>query len=159
VAYAAVSDVIARAGRFAGAFQISGKHPDTNDIAGFLVDLSNEVDSAIRSRGFDPAALTQPIGDALRDLVAYGALARAYAALSLPPQPAYDEAKSIWDDGLAGIVAGTFTAIAELEAGAGGVSAGSLWDDEPAYGMNVPPSVRLGLNPYLAPLFEKHQTL
>lgn len=145
--YATRDDVLARAGRIGGAFSIAGKRPNLTDIDGFLDDLSDQVDEAIRARGFDPAALDANAQKSLLDLVAYGALARAARALgdrSPEVLSVLTEADAVW--GLAmgdgtnegTIAAGTFPAIAALLAGLGGggavISAGSFWEDEPDYG-------------------------
>jgi hypothetical protein len=163
MAYAAFEDVKARAGRVAGAFSVSGKHPNQSDIEVILADCSAMVDSAIRSRGFDPDALSQGVADALKDLVAYGALSRGLAAIDPTGRPGLsalkDTADAIWAAGLLAIENGTHEALLELEAGTTGPSAGALWTDDPDYGQHVTPSERLELNEDFAPGFARTQKL
>lgn len=167
MAYAVFADVTARAGRVAGAFSVAGKHPDQADVEKFLADVSALIDAAIRSRGFDPAGLDQTVKDALKDLAAYGALARSLTALDPTGRSGFGalltEAQGIWEAGLAGIEAGTAEAILELEAGVGGggtgSTAGSLSIDDPAYGQNIPPAQRLELNADFAPAIARTQKL
>lgn len=143
--YAAVDDVLARAGRVRGAFSVVGKHPDSTDIENFLLATAQEIDAAIRARGFDPDSLDPDTKEAFRDLNAYGALSRALSAMAGAPRDMLDEARLVWESAIgtpqdpAGSIArGTFPAIAVLEAGEGGggegSTAGSLWDEEPEYG-------------------------
>lgn len=145
--YATRDDVLARAGRIGGAFSIAGRRPNLTDIDAFLDQLSDEVDEAVRARGFDPAGLDANAKKSLLDLVAYGALARAARALgdrSPEVQQVLVEADAVWSSAMgdatsAGTIAeGTFPLIVALEAGAGGggqvVSAGSFWGDEPNAG-------------------------
>lgn len=149
MAYAAFPDVEARAGRFAGVFTIAGKHPDQSDIEAYLDELSAQVDAAIEARGYDPALIDQRAQDALRDLVAYGALARGLRGVSGDREldQLRDYAQKVWGQAMGdpasnttagqqgSIAAGSHPVIVNLEAGAGGVagtSAGSYWDDRPA---------------------------
>lgn len=141
-AYATRDDVLARAGRVGGAFSVAGKRPNLTDLDAFTVDASAQVDEAVRARGFDPAGLDANAQAGLKDLVAYGALARALRALgdrTPEVQELLVEADAVWsyamgDQTDAGSIAeGTYPVIAALEAGAGGtvvLSAGSLWDDD-----------------------------
>jgi hypothetical protein len=57
------------------------RQPNLADVDAFLVAVSDEIDEAIRARGFDPASLDTNAKAALLDLAAYGALARALRAL------------------------------------------------------------------------------
>jgi hypothetical protein len=145
--YATRDDVLLRAGRIGPAFSVAGKRPNLTDIDALVSQLSDEVDEAVRARGFDPAALDANAKTALLDVVAYGALARAVRALgdqSPEVQQILVEADAVWSSAMgdgttAGTIAGgTFPAIAALLAGAAGggtvVSAGSFWEDEPDYG-------------------------
>ena len=160
--YASFADVVARAGRVAGAFSVSGKHPNEQDIEIMLADCSALVDAAIRSRGFDPASLDSSVEEALRDLVAYGALTRALAGID-PGAPGLSSlvtrADAIWSGGIAAIMAGTHSALMELEAGSSGPSAGALWTDDPTYGQHVTPEQRRELNEDFAPGFARTQKL
>jgi hypothetical protein len=162
MAYAAFADVVARAGRVAGAFSVSGKHPNQQDIEIMLADVSVLVDAAIRSRGFDPATIGDDVAEALRDLVAYGALTRALAGID-PGAPGLSSlvtrADAIWTSGLAAIMDGTHSALLELEAGSTGPSAGALWTDDPTYGQHVSPEQRRELNEDFAPGFARTQKL
>lgn len=174
MAYATRDDVLARAGRIGSAFSVAGRRPNLSDVDAFVAQLSDEVDEAVRARGFDPAGLDANAKTALLDVVAYGALARAARALgdrSPEVLSVLTEADAVWtsamgDGTTAGaIAAGTFPAIAALIAGAGGggavVSAGSFWEDEPDYGR--PAAVQREYNALwgtnLAPAFSKGQRL
>lgn len=142
MAYASFTDVQARLGRFQGIFEVSGKHPDQSDVEDLLDSVAGDIDAAIRSRGFDPAAMNASAKAALVDLNAYGALARALPATHLGRQAAdlLATAAAVWDSAMGErgtFAAGTHPAIAELEAGQGGgpgPSAGDLWSDDPTYG-------------------------
>lgn len=166
MAYASFDDVISRAGRFAGVFQVDGKHPDQTDIEAFLDDTAELVDAAISAAGFTPSAMTSDAKAALVDLNAYGALVRALSAANMGSQAAalLAEASSVWDLAMGAdgsIAAGTHPVIALLQAGGGGPSAGDLWSDDPTYGSE------LGLlaeadqlaDTNLAPSFRRGQTL
>lgn len=166
-AYAAFSDVTARAGRFAGFFTVAGKHPDQADVEAIITDLSADVDAAITARGFNASALSAGAVAALRDLVAFGALARALSAADPGPDAAdlIARAWKTWNDAIAAMTDGTSSVIVELEAGAGGqaaVGAGTLWGDEPDYPTwdewNAYVLNRF-LNPFQAPMWAKGQKL
>jgi len=152
MAYATNDDVLARAGRIGGAFQVAGKRPNLADIDGFIDDLTADVDDAIKGHGFDPTQLDAPSQKALLDLVAYGALARALRGLGdASPQvkQAQVEADLVWTaamgdpasrqaDAIMGAMRrGDHPVIRALQSGqAGGVpiEAGTFWEDEPDYG-------------------------
>ena len=144
MAYAVPDDVIDRAGRLASAWPATGGTPGTvTAFDGFLTDCAAEIDAEIAARGFDPSALSQEAIAALVDLNAYGALARALTALvpgsrGANAQILNDQAWKVWNEGIASIKDGTHPLIALLlagQSGAGnGVSAGSLWSEEPNYG-------------------------
>src|SRR5438477_2396277 len=99
MSYASFDDVMSRAGRFAGVFQIAGKHPDQTDIEAFLDDTASQIDSAVSAIGFAPASMTAEAKSSLVDLNAYGALIRALSAANLGPQAAalLTEARTVWD--------------------------------------------------------------
>lgn len=177
-AYAEFSDVLARAGRFAGALEVAGQHPNQADVEQLLIDLSALVDVSVRSRGYDPDTLDEGVKGALREVVAYGALARAFATI---PDPS-DElerlttyAGRIWGAAMGdpgsntaagqrgSIAAGSHPAIAALEAGeagGGGQTAGDFWSDEPGFGTPAQVAAELRtVPPELAPTFAKSQSL
>lgn len=176
MALATFTDVETRAGRYAPVFSQVGKHPDQADIEALLADLETEVNAAIESHGVDPAALDTGAKAALRDLIAYGALARALESV---PGRELDElrsyARSVWAaamgdptassrEGLAGSIRlGTYPVIADIEAGQAGVSAssaGDFWSENPDFGSPAQVQSELRtLQPSLAPTFAKHQSL
>lgn len=139
MAYATYAQIKVRAGRFGGAFEVAGKKPDQTDIEGILTNISAELDAAIRGVGFDPSTMGATVKDALVDLAAYGALARALPAAS-PGAEAVglaDRAAALYSRGLEQIASRKLPALAQLEGGAGGQAGpgpGSLWMDEPSYG-------------------------
>ncbi len=175
--YAEFSDVAVRAGRWQSLFAVDGKHPNVADVEQLLADCAAEVDTAVQARGFTPGTLDPSILAAFRDIVAFGALARAVAAIPDSPKEletlrAY--AMAVWagamgDPAAAGegarrgsISTGTFPAIAALEAGAagGGAGPGIFQADEPDYGS--PEQVEAeaaSLTLSLAPAFGKGQAL
>lgn len=177
-AYAAFTDVQARAGRFSGALTVAGQRPNQADVEAILADLSAQVDVAIQARGYDPAGLDATVKLAFRDMVAFGAIARAFSGF---PDPAEEleklvsYASRVWGTAMGdptskstsaqkgSIATGSHPAIAALEAGkggAGGQSAGSLWEDEPDYGSTAQVEAeRLTLTAELAPTFAKSQSL
>jgi hypothetical protein len=145
MSYATTDDVLARAGRVQGVFTVAGKRPNLADLEKFLDDTASDINAAVLARGFDPALFDESTSEAFRDLNAYGALARGLAAIQNPPRDLLAEARSVWEAAMGTatdpggtIAAGTFPAIAMLEAGAGGggtgPSAGALWTDEETYG-------------------------
>lgn len=138
-AYATFDDVAARAGRFAGVFSIAGKRPDQADVEMLLDNVAAEIDAAVRARGFDPATMDANVRAAFLDLNAYGALARALRAATTGDEAdkLITAAEELFAAGLLAIAEGSFSAILQLEAGAGGAggaTAGDLWGDEPSYG-------------------------
>lgn len=138
-AYASFDDVISRAGRFAGAFQVAGKHPGQTDIEAFLDDTAELIDSTITAVGFSPSAISAEVKASLVDLNAYGALVRALSAANLGPQAAavLAEAKSVWDLGLGAITDGTSPVIVLLQSTSSGPSAGDFWSENPTYGSEL----------------------
>lgn len=140
MSYADVSDVLSRAGRFAGAFQVPGKRPDEADLGQYLDQVSSAIDAKIRARGFDPGALNDEIEQALLDVNAWAVLIRALPSALVGDNAADDliaQAKAIVSAaGFEELAAGTaeiFTLLETVEAGqAGGgpgAGAGSFWDD------------------------------
>jgi hypothetical protein len=163
MAYGSVDDVLSRAGRFSGVFQVAGKHPDQNDIDAFLDDTAEMIDSAISAAGFAPADMADDAKAALVDLNAYGALVRALSAANLGPQASalLAEARSLWDLGIAGIADGTNAVILLLQSGSIGPSAGDLWSDDPTYGSQLgleAEALQLA-DTNLAPAFRRGQSL
>lgn len=143
--YATVDDVYARAGRFAGLFQVAGKHPDQTDLATELGVITDSIDVEIRAHGYEPASLDADLISSLRDVAAWAAIVRLLPGAS----PGDNAVDAIVERGQAILNASGFPALGEgtnviaqigaiaaLEAGAGGggpgSSAGSFWDDLPA---------------------------
>lgn len=163
MAYATFADVQARAGRYAGFFTAAGKHPDQGDIEGIIADLAAEVDASILARGFDPTLISEAGQESLRDLVAYGALARGLTAAGTAGQAAdlLAVARGIWDQGAAGLLDGRSAILLELEGGRGGQKppgAGSFWGDEATYPTDGDFALA-GLNPLQAPMWAKGQRI
>lgn len=179
-AYATFADVAARAGRFSGAFGAAGGQPkpNENEITQLLADLAAQVDVALRARGYDPAALDATVKLALKDVVAYGALARALQSIpdsSDEIRELEEYAGKVWGSAMGdptsntaagqkgSIAAGTHPAIAALEAGqagGGGQTAGDFWTDEPDFGTDAQVAAeRETLTAELAPVFAKSQKL
>lgn len=179
-AYATQDDVLGRAGRVGGAFSVAGRRPNLSDVDAYLTAVSAEIDEAFRARGFDPSRIDANAVAALKDLAAYGALARALRALgdrSPEVQQILVEADMVWTsamgdpkatraEAIAGSIRnGTHPVVLALEAGiAGGgavVSAGNFWDDESQYGSRAAALVEFdrlwGTN--LAPGFSRGQKL
>lgn len=163
MAYAAFSDVEARAGRYASVFSVAGKQPDEETIETLLVNVSAELDAAIAARGH-PVPVTDDAAEAaLVDTTAYGVLARALASIpsgddSLDDLREY--AQSLWTAALAGIAKGTHVVILLLEAGGGGASAGDFWAENPDFGTDAQiASEARSLTSSLAPGFAKGQSL
>lgn len=138
--YANQDDVLARAGRIGGAFSVAGRRPSLADIDEFLLDVTAEINVEIRRHGFDPAALDAEVVTALRDIAAYGALAKALAGVDPSSRPdnlenLVKKAEGVWssDASSSRRSAQIQSIIGIIEAGVGGggtgPSAGSLWDD------------------------------
>lgn len=175
--YAVFADVTARAGRWANLMVVAGSHPDQGDVEQLLADCAAEVDTAIRARGFTPGTLEPSILAAFKDLVAYGALARALSSVPDSPKELQDllgYARAVWASAMGdpasktvegqrgSISMGTFAAIAALIAGVagGGSGPGIFQDDEPDYGSDGQiKSEANQLTPSLAPAFAKGQVL
>ncbi len=161
MAYATFADVLARAGRFAGGFQVEGSHPDETDVEGVLQNVSDEIDAALRGHGFDPGGFSDSVKGALVDITAFGALSRLLPAVATGDEAAtlIKTADTLHTDGVAAITAGTLPALAELHAGLGGeavISAGNLWADEgvPDDGLASPDSPVDPFDPYYRRLKE-----
>lgn len=144
--YATQDDVLARAGRFAGLFQVAGKRPNAEDLDEMLATVSAVIDTEIRAHGYDPATMTAELVESLRDVTAWAVLIRALPQAS----PGDNAIEPLIERGSAIVSASGFPSLAEgssanvvelmgaleaLEAGAGGggtgSSAGSFWDDLP----------------------------
>lgn len=172
--YALFEDVQTRAGRFAATFSVAGARPNQADIDLLLVDVSAQIDSAIRARGHNPAGMAATARDALKDTAAYGALARALTgvpdssdelkklaqfALRVWGQAMGDPSSNTTAGQRGSIAAGTHPAVLELEA-QGGSTAGAFWGDEPAFGTESQVEAeRQQLTAELAPGWAKSQTL
>lgn len=134
MAYASFSDVVARAGRFAGGLTVAGKHPDQADVEKMLADVAGEIDAAIIAAGFALTGLNDTVKAALVDLNAAGALARALPATNPGPAAAdvIADAAKTFQDGILAIINRSLPAIAALEGGLGGElgpGGGSFFDD------------------------------
>lgn len=142
--YATSDDVLARAGRFAGLFQVTGKRPDADDLDAILVTVSAIIDAEIRARGYDPDSLTDELVESLRDVAAWAVLVRALPEASPGDnalEPTLERGKAILEAsgfkalGAASNVMDAIGSLATLEAGEGGggagTSAGSFWDSLP----------------------------
>lgn len=169
MAYATNDDVLLRAGRVGGAFSVAGRRPTLADITTLLTDVSAEIDVEIRRRGYDPAALDATATAALKDVAAYGALARALAAVDPSSRPdnvdkLIERAESVWSsDPNTDKRGNQLTAVLMLlEAGRGGggsgTSAGSFWDEEPLYPTESD-VLEARLNPLVVPEIAKGQKL
>lgn len=157
MAYADVADVQARLGRFAPILAASGaqQHPNEDDAAAMLDDVTAEIDSAIEARGFDPASLDERAQTALKDLAAFGAIARLLAGVPADDDLSklHEYARRVWAAAMGDPTAtqesavrgsfrtGAHPVIADLEAGraggGAGASAGDLWSEEPEAGTVV----------------------
>lgn len=146
MAYATRDDVLARAGRFAGLFDVAGRRPSLADLDALVETVSAAVDVEIRAHGYDPASLTNDLAEALRDVVAWAVLIRALPEASPgdnATEPTVERGRTIVAASGFRALAGGGTdvleamagAIGALEAGTGGggtgTSAGSFWDDLP----------------------------
>lgn len=144
--YASHDDVLARAGRFAGVFQVADRRPNIEDLDGFLDTVSAAIDAAVRAHGYDPTLLTDELVEMLRDVAAWAVLIRALPSAS----PGDNAVDALVERGRAIVTASGFRTLADaqggniftaigaletLEAGAGGggagTSAGSFWDELP----------------------------
>ena len=140
MSYAGVDDVLARAGRFAGVFQVTGQRPDEADLGAFLDQVTAVIDAKIQSRGFDPAELNDEIRQALLDVNAWAVLIRALPAAIVGDDAAdklLEQAREIVSAaGFEELAAGTsevFSLLETIQTGTGGggtgSGAGSLWDE------------------------------
>lgn len=167
MSYATPDDVLLRAGRVGGAFTVAGRRPNLADLDTLLANVSAEIDVEIRQRGYDPAALDQTTTDALTDVAAYGALARALPAIDPSSRPdnvdkLIEIAEGVWSStpGKRGNQLASILLLLEAGRGGGGpgTSAGSFWDEEPDYPTQSD-LLTARLNPLEAPEFAKRQTL
>lgn len=143
MAYAVRDDVLARAGRFAGLFEVPGKRPNLADLDAFLEEVAAIIDAEIRAQGYDPATITADLKAALLDINAWAVVVRALPEAS----PGDDAIVATVEQGSAILEAAGFPSLASggavdvfaalqlLEAGGGGggagSSAGSFWDTMP----------------------------
>jgi hypothetical protein len=176
MAYADVADVKARLGRYAGVLAAAGspQHPNEDDATEFLANVTAEINAAIESRGFDPDTLSANSITALKDLAAFGAIARILAGV--PPDDdlakIHEYARKVWGAAMGDPTAfaleairgsfrmGSHPVIADLESGSGagapGASAGDFWSENLGYGS--PAQIRAAAEaswPSTAPTFEK----
>lgn len=142
--FASQEDVLARAGRFAGLFNVPGRRPNLEDLDEMLVTVSAAISTEIEAHGYDPATLTADLLEGLRDVAAWATLVRSLPQAS-PGDNAIDDLIAQGDailkaSGFASLGTGlnvlaTIGAIEALEAGRGGggpgTSAGSFWDSLP----------------------------
>jgi hypothetical protein len=179
VAYATAAEVLARLGRYDGLIAPvnSPKHPNEDDVAAILVDVSAEVDLALSASGWDPATLDATAKAGLKDLASYGAISRILAGVPSDKDldKLADYAGKVWMSALGdpaatektaiagSLRAGSHPVIAALEAGraggGAGANAGDFWSDEPDYGTIGQIESELGtLTPSTAPWFRKGMT-
>lgn len=144
--YAVQDDVLARAGRFAGVFEVAGRRPNLADIDAMLATAAAAIDVEIKAHGYDPAVLSDEIVEMLRDVNAWAVLVRALPEAS----PGDNAISDTVARGVSILTASGFPSLAEggsgnvftavgaieaLEAGTGGggpgTSAGSFWDELP----------------------------
>jgi hypothetical protein len=162
LAYAAFTDVQARAGRVAAAFSVTGRRPNQADVESFLDDVASEINARLRSRGFDPALLDKPAELALRGTNADGALVLALEAAFPGGVPAdvekvYTGARDRYNASLGLLESGRHAAFVFVESASGSPSGSSLWSDDPTYGeVDLPPDEQ---NPNLAPFFSRGMKL
>src|SRR3990172_1026631 len=162
-AYARLAEVEEGAGGYASLFSVAGKQADEDTVESLLADVSAELDAAIAARGHATPVSDAGAKAALVDTTAYGALARALASVpsgdkGLDDLKAY--AQALWSKALDAVAKGTHAALALLEAGGGGATAGDLWSEEPGFG--TPEQVKAEaqtLTASLAPAFAKGQPL
>lgn len=143
MAYAALDDVLARAGRLAGLF-VEGKRPTPEDVTAFLEQVSAEIDTQLVSRGYDPETMPEGVDMVLLDVAAWATLARALPQASLDDEAVaklLERADSILNDyGFPGLSSGSssnvFATLESLEPGTSTttIHAGSFWDDLPDCG-------------------------
>lgn len=140
MAYAALTDVQARAGALAAAWT-STSNPSTTQINGFLDDIAAEIDAALAGRSLAAPDTGTTAAAALKNVNALGALVLALKATypegSGPgsASKAIDDAKAEYDSLFAQIVDGTHPAVSALSAGAVNTRASSFWEQEPLYGI------------------------
>lgn len=164
-AYALFADVEARAGRFAAALSIDGQRPNQADVDQLLIDCSAELDAALAARGHAAASLTADQKLAFRDLIASGALYRAFSGFPDSPKEltlVVNRSRTVWETAMGpkgSIASGSFPGLAMLNA-AGGSTAGAFWQDEPAFGTAAQvESEMLSVPAELAPAFSKTQEM
>lgn len=163
MAYADAAAVTARAGRIAAAWDDQSA-PSLGDIDLFTQEVGGTIDSALAGRGLTSPAVGSSAALALAGLNADGALVLALEATfpaGVPEnaQALLDGARARYAAGMTAIANGSHAAVKALEAGGGSPSATAFWVEEPEYGLDVPPEIRAGMNPYQAPGFERGQAL
>jgi hypothetical protein len=165
VPYADESSVLGRAGFIADAWSATSQ-PSLADIAGFLIDVSGEIDGAIAGAGYDTPA-TGAAATSLRGLCADCALVLALEA-TLPGGSGHEAARELLEAvrercraGMDALHAKTHPAITIIDASGAGTEASDFWIDNPDYG-RLPREVEALLrrrDPNLDPEFVKGQPL
>lgn len=141
--YATVAHVKARAGFLSDAWGEETK-PSTTDVAGFLADVSGEIDAAIEGLGFSPPEEGSVPATALRGLNADGALLLALdATFPAGEGPAaatalQEAVRERYNLAWAALLSGKLAAVAAIEATTGDStvpSATDFWEENPDYGL------------------------
>lgn len=164
-AYASVPDVLARAGVLRGVFD-QGDAPSTAEIDRFIEDASSMVDTKVLTLGGSVPLADPTVLGALRPMVADAATALALQSAfpggnrPADAQDLIDSLKERADEAWKNLLTGDSPIVQVIVAAdADSLGASSFWTDEPNYGLNLAPTVRLGLNPYLQPGFERGEIL
>lgn len=161
--YAETADVLARAGML-GTRWTDETHPSSSpDIERFLDSRAGIIDGFIAKYGFAVPVTSDTARRALLDLNAAGALVLALEATPLAgrgeevTQKLLEGARKTWETGFQQLMDGTHPALGALQAEVGTDDAslgGSLWTDEPNYGLQHDPRDE---NESLAPFFWRGQ--
>lgn len=159
--YATVEDVLARMGKLRGVVG-NNDAPDESEIERFIEDLSANVDVLFGHYGAAVPITDATTLGALRPVVADAAAVLALeGAFPGGPVPAevsdlIDRITARRDAAWKSISDGTSPIVVVIEDEAGSaLGASSFWTDEPEYGIGMTDQARLGLNPALAPYFER----
>lgn len=159
MAYASSDDVFARAGRLRGAFGNSDA-PTTDEIDAFCDEVSALVDAKLARYEIDVPVSNVTARDALRGVVADGALLMALPAAYPSEQGAaaakvlLDRTQARYEASMKAIDDGTAAVVVMLREQHGGVAeAGNFWTENPQYDLtryselvSVSPSIRPGVS-------------